>query len=319
MEGIGDHRCITYEESGVSIGEATRLVEWLRGRNRIIGSFSVKVRLNRGRVLLSSDGVGTKILLYLKAGRFKGLGQDLVAMVSNDILADGGKTVYFLDYYATFPLRGKVAKEVLSDVIEACRKIGAKLVGGETAELPGIIVKDTFDIAGFGIGVPLKKRFDRVKSGDVIIGFPSSGFHSNGYSLIRKVLDERKLDPFKVYPEIYPEKTLIDLLLTPTRLYYREGKEMFLKYGAKRGAHITGGGIPENLPRALEGNKAKIYWENIPTPEYMKSFIRVGKIPEDEAMRVFNMGVGFAFIIPRKRVDEVLHRFKEAFILGEVL
>ncbi|MEO0138770.1 MAG: phosphoribosylformylglycinamidine cyclo-ligase [candidate division WOR-3 bacterium] len=319
MEGIGDNRCITYEDAGVSIKEAERLVGWLKGKNKQIGSFSVKVKVGNSTVLLSADGVGTKILLYLKAGRFKGLGQDLVAMVSNDILADGGRMVYFLDYYATFPLKGEVAKEVLSDVIESCKKIGAKLVGGETAELPGIIVKDTFDIAGFGVGVPLKKRFQRVKSGDAIIGFPSSGFHSNGYSLIRKVLEEKGLDPFKVYPEIHPQKPLIDILLTPTRLYHKEGKEMFLKFGAKRGAHITGGGIPENLPRALEGNKAKIYWENIPTPEYMKAFIRMGNIPEDEAKRVFNMGVGFAFIVPRKRVDEILHRFKGAFILGEVL
>jgi phosphoribosylformylglycinamidine cyclo-ligase len=145
--------------------------------------------------------------------------------------------VYFLDYFATFPLREDWAKEVLEDIISSCKKVGAKLVGGETAELPGLIKENTSDVAGFGIGIPIKKRFGKVKSGDILIGFPSSGFHSNGYSLIRKILEERNLDPFKIYPEIDEERALIDILLTPTRLYHREGLKMFLKFGAKRGAY----------------------------------------------------------------------------------
>jgi phosphoribosylformylglycinamidine cyclo-ligase len=319
MEGIGDNRRITYEEAGVSIGKADSLVGWLKRKNKIIGSFSATVKLGKQRILLSADGVGTKILLYIKAGKFKGLGQDLVGMVSNDILADGGRMVYFLDYFATFPLREDWAKEVLEDIISSCKKVGAKLVGGETAELPGLIKENTFDVAGFGVGIPIKKRFGKVKGGDILIGFPSSGFHSNGYSLIRKILEERNLDPFKIYPEIDERRALIDILLTPTRLYHREGLKMFLKFGAKRGAHITGGGLMGNLPRALEGREAKIYWENIPTPDYMKNFIKIGGIDEGEAWRVFNMGVGFVFVIPRKNAEKVLSQFREAFILGEVL
>jgi len=319
MEGIGDNRRITYEEAGVSIDRADSLVEWLKKKSKIIGSFSATVKLGKQRVLLSTDGVGTKILLYIKAGKFKGLGQDLVGMVSNDILADGGRMVYFLDYFATFPLNEDWAKEVLEDIIYACKKVGAKLVGGETAELPNLIEKNTFDVAGFGVGIPIKGRFGRIKSGDVLIGFPSSGFHSNGYSLIRRVLEEKKFDPFKVYPELDEKRTLIEILLTPTRLYQRDGIKIFLKFGAKRGAHITGGGLMGNLPRALGGMKAKIYWENIPTPQYMKNFIKLGGIDEGEAWKVFNMGVGFVFIVPRRNVERVLAKFKDAFILGEVL
>ncbi len=319
MEGLGDNRRITYEEAGVSIEKADLLVSWLKKKSKFIGSFSATVKLGKQRILLSTDGVGTKILLYIRAGNFRGLGQDLVGMVSNDILADGGRMIYFLDYLATFPLREDWARVVLEDIIYSCRKIGAKLVGGETAELPGIIKENTFDVAGFGLGVPIKLRLGKVKVGDVLIGFPSSGFHSNGYSLIRRVLEERKLDPFKVYPEICEGKTLIEVLLTPTRLYHKEGLRMFLDFGAKRGAHITGGGLIGNLSRILDGRKAKIYWENIPTPAYMKNFLKIGGVDESEGWKVFNMGVGFVFIIPRRNVERVLSRFKDAFILGEII
>jgi Phosphoribosylaminoimidazole (AIR) synthetase len=190
MEGIGDNRRITYEEAGVSIGKADSLVGWLKKKNKIIGSFSATVKLGKQRILLSADGVGTKILLYIKAGKFRGLGQDLVGMVSNDILADGGRMVYFLDYFATFPLREDWAKEVLEDIISSCKKVGAKLVGGETAELPGLIKENTFDVAGFGVGIPIKKRFGKVKGGDILIGFPSSGF-TQRILVNKKILEER--------------------------------------------------------------------------------------------------------------------------------
>ena len=317
MEGIGDNRCITYEEAGVSIGRSDKLVEWLKGKVKLIGSFSARVKVGNETLLLSTDGVGTKILIYIRYGRFKGLGQDLVAMVSNDILADGGRMLYFLDYYATFPLDESTSKEVLEDVMVSCKKVGAKLVGGETAELPDMLVKGVFDIAGFGIGVPIRKKLRRVEAGDVIIGFPSSGFHSNGYSLIRRILVEKNLDIFKVYPEIHESKPLGEVLLTPTRLYARTGEKMFLEFGAKRGIHITGGGVVGNISRVVKS--FKIYWESIPTPQFMRKFLKLGGVDEDEAKRVFNMGVGFAFVVPRSRAESVLGRFKEAFVLGEVI
>jgi len=308
-----------YEEAGVSISKANELVEWLKSKAEIIGSFSAKVKVGNEWIYLSTDGIGTKILLYIEYGKYEGIGNDLVAMVSNDILADGGRMIYLLDYYATFPLKNEIAKIVLEDVIRACRKIGADLIGGETAELPGIINEGVFDIAGFGVGVPIKEDFERVEVGDVIIGFPSSGFHSNGYSLLRKIIKDRNLDIFKVYKELDESRTLGEILLTPTRLYTDIGIDLYTNFGAKRGAHITGGGIYENLPRALDGNGFRIYIDNIPTPEYMKTIIRWGNISEDEAYRVFNMGVGFAFVVRRDKVDGILEKYPESFILGEVI
>ncbi len=319
MESIGGDRCLKYEDAGVSISKANELVRWLKGKARGIGSFSVKVKVGEGWVYLSTDGIGTKILLYIEYGKYEGIGDDLVAMVSNDILADGGRMIYFLDYYATFPLKNEIAKVVLGDVLRACKKVGADLIGGETAELPGIINEGVFDIAGFGVGVPIKENLEKVKPGDVIIGFPSSGFHSNGYSLLRKVIKDRNLDIFKVYKELDEKRSLGEILLTPTRLYTDIGIDLYMNFGAKRGAHITGGGIYENLPRALDGNGFRIYFDNIPTPGYMKTIIRWGNIPEDEAYRVFNMGVGFAFVVPRNEVDRILEKYSEGFILGEVI
>ncbi len=315
-----------YEDAGVSIDRANALVDWLKGTLKgTVGSFSARVKVGRETLLLSTDGIGTKILLALEYYRRTGkeeaivnLGQDLVAMVSNDILADAGRTLYFLDYYATARLDTDVARLLLQGVVSACRKVGAKLVGGETAELPGMLTEGTFDVAGFGIGVPLLRRKRPVKRGDVLIGFPSSGFHSNGYSLVRKIVEEKGLDITEVYREA-GRKPLGELLLRPTRLYYRIGREMFLMYGAKRGAHITGGGIPENLPRALEGYTAEINWDALPTPRFMRFIVDAGEVPEEEARRVFNMGVGFVFVVPERRVKGVLRRFGGAFILGEVV
>ncbi len=316
-----------YSDAGVSLDRANALVEWLKGRLKgTVGSFSARLKLGRETLLLSTDGIGTKILLALKYYRLTGerdillnLGQDLVAMVSNDILADGGRTVYFLDYFATGRLESDVARAVLEGIVRATRRVGAKLVGGETAELPDMLPEGTFDVAGFGVGVPMFNRGRKVKPGDVLVAFPSSGFHSNGYSLIRRIVEERGLDLLKAYREAGSRKPLGSLLLRPTRLYYRIGREMFLRYGAKAGAHITGGGIPENLPRALSGYGADVRWEAIPTPRFMRFIVEVGEVPEDEARRVFNMGVGFVFVLPKRRVKAALRRFKEAFVLGEVV
>ncbi|NPA80562.1 MAG: phosphoribosylformylglycinamidine cyclo-ligase [Thermotogae bacterium] len=316
-----------YEDAGVSIERANALVEWLKGTvGGGIGSFATRVRVPGGSILLSTDGVGTKILLALeyygltgKEEVMENLGQDLVAMVSNDILADGGRTLHFLDYYATGRLDGRVASVLLSGVIKACRKVGARLVGGETAELPGMLPEGVFDVAGFGVGVPLKRRFPAVRPGDALVAFPSSGFHSNGYSLIRKIISSRGLDITRPYRETGSRRPLGDLLLRPTRLYARIGREMFLKFGAKRGAHITGGGIPENLPRALSGREARIFWDRIRTPRFMRFILEVGEVPEEEARRVFNMGVGFVFVVPKRRLKAVLRRFKEAYVIGEVV
>ncbi len=314
-----------YEDAGVSMERAEELIGWLKGKTKGIGSFSARVVLGDRVILLSVDGVGTKILLaleyYKKTGKsevLKWIGQDLVAMVSNDILADGGKTEFFLDYYATGRLNPEVAKPLLEGVIEACGKVGAKLVGGETAELPDMLPQGVFDVAGFGVGTPIKGRLERVRSGDVLIAFPSSGFHSNGFSLIRKVLRTRNLNITRVYTEA-GRRPLAELLLKPTRLYWRVGREMFLKFNAKRGAHITGGGITENVLRATDGRGVEIHWDRLKIPRVMRFVLREGDIPDEEARRVFNLGVGFVFVVRRTYVKEILKRFRSAFVLGEVV
>ncbi|NPB03675.1 MAG: phosphoribosylformylglycinamidine cyclo-ligase [Thermotogae bacterium] len=316
-----------YEDAGVSFRRAEKLVAWLRASLKDnAGRFAARVKLGRTTLLLATDGVGTKILLALdyfkRTGKeevLKWVGQDLVAMVSNDILAEGGRTLYFLDYYATGRLNDHISKLLIEGVLRACSKVGARLVGGETAELPGMLAENVFDIAGFGVGIPLLKRQRIPKPGDVLVALPSSGFHSNGYSLIRKILAERQLDITAAYPQTGSRKPLGELLLRPTKLYWRIGREMFLRYGAKSGAHITGGGVPENLPRALNDLKVELYWDRIKLPKFYRFILEMGKIPPDESRRVFNMGVGFVFVVPEKNVKRILSRFKEAFVFGRVL
>ncbi len=263
-----------YREAGVDIDKAEELVKFLQGINPDIGGFSGAFDLEAiiGKyddpvLLATSDGIGTKILLGLRTGLLDGLGQDLVAMCANDLAVAGAEPLFLLDYFATGKLDLEVAKKVLGGAVKALEEIGCALLGGETAELPGLV--NEFDVAGFMVGVAPRSRLPdpaKVAPGMVVLGLRSSGPHSNGFSLIRKIFEGKEISP-----------DLARALMAPTRLYVREALRAY-DLGAVVQAHITGGGIPGNLVRVLpEGVRAAL---RIPEPpEVFKVIQREGKVP----------------------------------------
>jgi phosphoribosylformylglycinamidine cyclo-ligase len=310
-----------YKQAGVDVEKGDRLVDWLLAEgqdgptNKLgatvsgIGGFAGLFRPNfkgmEDPLLVSgTDGVGTKVLLGLASGRLEGLGQDLVAMCVNDLYTIGARPLFFLDYYATGVLDEAQFKSVLTGIKKACRMSDAALLGGETAELPGLYEKGHFDLAGFVVGAVDGKKVlgpDRVQAGDVLFSFPSSGFHSNGYSLVRKFLDNAKPAP---------SDALIEKLMIPTRIYSevpalvdRLGPEKFHAL-----AHITGGGISGNLPRVLPKNTvAALDFGKIVTPAWMRDFIEQNGTTTRAQEAVFNLGVGMIAAVAASAQTEFAH------------
>lgn len=310
-----------YRSAGVDIDAGDAFVDMIRKNNPAIGGFGGIVELPRGmrqpRLVVSTDGVGTKLLVADAAKDWSTVGIDLVAMVVNDIVVCGAKPIAFLDYYAVDRLRLERAGEILRGIEEGCRMAGCPLSGGETAELPGVYPKDGYDLAGFGVGVVEKKEIidgSTVRPGDVLIGMPSSGLHSNGYSLARKVLLSADR----------PNRNLVREMLTPTIIYVKPVLALIRKVKVKALAHITGGGIPGNLERVLpEGCRAVVdstTWE--PAPIFAK-VRETGHIAPDEMFRVFNMGIGMIAVVSKKSVPETLkvlrRRMVPAIPIGQVV
>ena len=318
---------ISYKDAGVDIDVGNSFVEAIKSdvkstfdKNVIggIGSFAGAYALPTGYrepILLSAtDGVGTKLKLAIDSNRFNTVGIDLVAMCVNDLICNFGTPMFFLDYYATGKLILDNAKEVVAGIAEGCRQAECALIGGETAEMPGMYSNDDFDLAGFAVGIAEKSELDtisNVKAGQSLIALPSSGIHSNGFSLVRKLFFEKlemSLD------SDFNGKPLIDILLTPTRIYVKEFKEHRDKIKAL--AHITGGGLVENLPRVLPDNlKAVIKKDTIrvlPIFEFMSQYI-----DSDEMYRTFNMGVGMVVVVDSKDVDSFC-RATDGYIIGSI-
>ena len=318
---------ISYKDAGVDIDSGNEFVEAIKedvkstfDSNVIggIGSFAGAYALPNGYkepVLLSAtDGVGTKLKIAIESKKLNTVGIDLVAMCVNDLICNFATPMFFLDYYATGKLVGADAKEVVSGIAAGCRDAESALIGGETAEMPGMYSNDDFDLAGFAVGVAEKEEIDRtkrVKAGQVLLALPSSGIHSNGYSLVRKLFFEKLGLTLK---SEFNGAPLLDTLLTPTRIYVKEFKAHKEQLVAL--AHITGGGIVENLPRVLpEGIKAVINEENIkilPIFEYMSQYIE-----KEEMMRTFNMGVGMVWVVEAKDVDTIIQN-TDAYIIGHL-
>lgn len=284
-----------------------------------IGSFSGAYRMpcnfKNPVILGATDGVGTKLRLAIDARKYDTIGQDLVAMCVNDLICNFATPLFFLDYYATAKLEIEVAKAVVGGIIEGCKKAGCALIGGETAEMPGMYAQNDFDLAGFAVGMAEEEEIDRkefVRNGDILLALPSSGLHSNGYSLARKVLFESLKMSFE--DEIEGRK-LIDILLEPTRIYVKDFLK--LKPYINALAHITGGGLIENLPRVFpQGIGCVIRKHHLNTPEI---FYRIGEVVEENEMyRSFNMGVGMVLVVGSKNVSKVLEN-SDAFIIGEVV
>ena len=318
---------ISYKDAGVDIDAGNEFVNAIKPFVKAtqtphvlggIGSFSGAVRLPAGykkpAILGATDGVGTKLRLAIDARKFEGIGQDLVAMCVNDLICNFAEPLFFLDYYATAKLEIADAKEVVKSIAEGCKLARCALIGGETAEMPSMYEKGDFDLAGFAVGIAEEDEIDRSKfvhEGDVLIALPSSGLHSNGFSLARKVIAELGLK----FDDKVDSRALIDVLLEPTRIYVEDFLNLKDKIHAL--AHITGGGIVENLPRVFPaGLGAKIERAAIRTPEIFK--IIAQKVEPAEMMRTFNMGVGMIVVAPKENADFVLAN-TDGYVIGEVV
>ena len=304
----------TYRDAGVDIDEGDRLVdlikplarptlrpEVLAGIGGFGGLFALDTTKYRNPVLVSgTDGVGTKLKLAFLTGRHDTVGIDLVAMSVNDVAVTGAEPLFFLDYFATGRLRAEEAAQVVKGIAEGCRQAGCALIGGETAELPGFYADGEYDLAGFAVGVVERDRIldgRGVVPGDALVGVASSGLHSNGYSLARKVLLERQA--LSDRPAELAGRTLGEALLEPTRIYARDLLALLEEVPLKAAAHITGGGLPGNVPRNLpDGTRAVIRGGTWDVPAIFGLIEREGAVPRDEMYRTFNMGLGLVLVLP---------------------
>ena len=321
-----------YKAAGVSLNAGYESVERIKkhvestknkGMMDMIGSFGGAFDLGsygfKNPVLVSgTDGVGTKLKLAFDMDKHDTIGIDAVAMCVNDILAQGAIPLFFLDYIACGKNDPAQIEAIVKGVADGCRQAGAALVGGETAEMPGFYKENEYDIAGFAVGACEKEDLlstENTKVGQVVIGIPSTGFHSNGFSLIRKVLKDENIS----LDEEFNGETIGEALLKPTKIYAKEVKTLLENVKVAGISHITGGGFIENLPRALKkGLGMKIYRDSYKVPEIFKFIEEKGKIDHDEMYQIFNMGVGLAVIVDDKDKEKVLELLDDAFILGEV-
>lgn len=318
---------ISYKDAGVDIDAGNSFVENIKplvkstkisgvigGIGSFAGAFELPKGFNEPVMLAATDGVGTKLKLAIDSGIHNTVGIDLVAMCVNDLICNFGTPSFFLDYYATGKLDVKTATSVIAGIAEGCIQAECALIGGETAEMPGMYSHDDYDLAGFAVGVAEKSEMDRValvRAGHKLIALPSSGLHSNGFSLARKVLFEKMGMKFS---DDFNGKPLIETLLEPTKIYVKTFKE--LKNQIVALAHITGGGIVENLPRVLPENlRAEIKKDAI---KILPIFELISKhVQESEMHRAFNMGVGMILVVKDEDVNTVLSR-TDGYLIGEI-
>jgi len=324
-----DKKGLSYADAGVSIDAGDALVDRIKpmvkstrrsGADGTIGgfggAFDLKAAGYSDPILISgTDGVGTKLRIAIDTGRLDTVGIDLVAMCANDVLANGAEPLFFLDYYATGKLTSDNAASVVSGIAEGCRQAGCALVGGETAEMPGMYEGDDFDLAGFVVGAvergAMLPRQGEMKAGDMLIGLESSGPHSNGYSLIRKIVDRSGLSWEDKAP--FADAPLAEALLTPTRLYIKSLLPL-IRSGLVSGlAHVTGGGLTDNTPRMLPDSLAPEFdfdaWDR---PAVFKWLQEIGGVAEEEMRRAFNCGIGMVICVSPENMPAVLDQLETA-------
>lgn len=310
---------ITYKKAGVDINTSDKFTEFLEKKSKAIGGFAglfnIKKYGSDYSLVASTDGVGTKLKLAFLLNKHDTIGIDLVAMCVNDLICCGAKPLFFLDYYATANLDLEKSKKIIKGILDGCKQSGMILLGGETAEMPGFYKKNEYDLAGFAVGIVENSQIidgSKVKEGDIIIGLKSSGFHSNGYSLIRKVLEEKKL-----------LKKYMKKLLTPTIIYVKQIEKIRETLKKHKSdilsiAHITGSGIKGNLERVIPKNIdciiEKKRWE---VPKIMREIQKIGNIPENEMFNTFNMGIGMIIIVKDKFKDIIIKSNKNAIVIGK--
>jgi len=333
---MSDTSSLTYRDAGVDINAGNALVERIKpavastrraGVLSGIGGFGGRFELPQGYrqpVLVSgTDGVGTKLKLAIESGRHNTIGIDLVGMCVNDVVVQGAEPLFFLDYYATGHLVVDVAADVVEGIADGCRQAGAALIGGETAELPGLYQGDDYDLAGFCVGIVEKESIidgARVSDGDAVVALASSGPHSNGYSLIRKIIDRSGVG----LDDAFGDTTFGAALLAPTRIYVKSLLALNAAIDIRAMAHITGGGLSENVPRALpEGFGVRIDTHSWTMPEIFRWLEQQGQLERSELFRTFNCGIGMVVIVPddaaQGAVDILNSHGENAWIGGRVV
>ena len=330
---------LTYAGAGVDISAGNRSVELMKESVRStfrpgvltdIGGFGGLFALDKAKyqepVLVSgTDGVGTKLKVAMLLDKHDTIGIDAVAMCVNDILVQGAEPLFFLDYLAVGKLVPENVADIVAGVAEGCRQAGCALIGGETAEMPGFYAPGEYDIAGFVVGVVDRVKIidgKQIEAGDKLIGLPSSGLHSNGYSLARKALWEAAGYKVEQYlPEL--GRTVGEEMLEPTRIYVRQVLPLLEKFNLKGLAHITGGGLTENIPRILPpGTGVELDRQQWPVPPVFKLIQEVGNVADAEMLRTFNMGIGMVLVVSALEVDGVMSELaamgEKAYLIGEV-
>ncbi|MFW5986312.1 MAG: phosphoribosylformylglycinamidine cyclo-ligase [Halanaerobiales bacterium] len=331
---------ISYKDAGVDIEAGNEAVTRIKksvestfgagvitGLGGFGGAFAPDLTEYGKPVLISgTDGVGTKLKLAFMMDRHDTIGIDLVAMCVNDILAQGAKPLFFLDYLAIGKLKPEKVEEIVRGIVTGCKRAECSLIGGETAELPDFYNKGEYDLAGFTVGIVDESEIitgEDITPGDKVIGLASNGVHSNGYSLVRKIFFEMAgAGPDKYYKEL--QCSLGEELLKPTRIYVKTVLKLLKKYKIKGIAHITGGGIMENVPRILPDNTIarikKTCWE---LPEIFKLIQNLGSVDTAEMYRTFNMGIGMVIVVPEKKSEEILNYIRgggeKAYIIGNII
>ena len=328
---------LNYRDSGVDIDAGNALVERIKPaikatrRAGCVGSiggfgglFELPLDRYRNPVLVSgTDGVGTKLKLAIELQRYDGIGIDLVAMCANDIAVLGAEALFFLDYYATGKLELEVAEAVIKGIADGCVQAGCALIGGETAEMPGVYAGGDFDLAGFCVGIVEKHKVidgSSVKPGDSIIALASSGPHSNGYSLIRKIIQVSAVD----LNSRCGDQTLADALISPTRIYVKNLLELSQQMPPRAIAHITGGGLLENIPRVLPAQcAAELDLSSWDLPAVFNWIQAAGNVTQEEMLRTFNCGVGMVLIVDSEQQQECLDRLtalgERAWTIGRIV
>jgi phosphoribosylformylglycinamidine cyclo-ligase len=331
---------LTYAQAGVDIDAGARLVDAIKplakatqrpGAEASLGGFGALFDLKAAGyddplLVTTTDGVGTKLKIAIETGRHDTVGIDLVAMCVNDLLAQGAEPLMFLDYFATGKLDVETARRVVAGIAEGCRQSGSALVGGETAEMPGMYADGEYDLAGFSVGAvdrdKVIPRMDDQRAGDLLIGLASSGPHSNGYSLVRRIVEVSGLG-WEAAAPFAPGQTLAEALMAPTRIYVKPVLPLLKAGLIKACAHITGGGLIENPPRVIrEGLKAEFDWNAWPLPPVYQWLQATGGVADEEMRRTFNCGVGLILVVSPQNAEPViaalLNAGEEAFVCGQL-
>ncbi|MCK5902106.1 MAG: phosphoribosylformylglycinamidine cyclo-ligase [Cocleimonas sp.] len=330
---------LTYRDAGVDIDTGNALIDRIKShtqrtkRPEVLGSIggfgalmSIPTKYTHPILVSGTDGVGTKLKLAIEVGIYDTIGIDLVAMCVNDIIVVGAEPLFFLDYYATGKLDNDVAEEVIRGIADGCEQAGASLIGGETAEMPGMYAGNDFDLAGFSVGVVERDEIldqSNVQYGNVLLGIESSGPHSNGYSLIRKVLEVSGTSLDDTIKDGDSDISLGEALLKPTNIYVKALLQLLKQYSIHAIAHITGGGLSENLPRVLPAkSKAVVRLSAWDRPAIFRWLQEKGNIENSEMLRTFNCGIGMVLVVTEAEADEITNALRlqgmKSWVIGNV-